>query len=84
MLFTFIAERYEQRFLGIKPALVFSRKKHIFVNPMSTASAIDPVAHHSVILAFDVPSFRTGVPQPIVKNKGLTGNNNLRISGEDS
>ena len=44
-------------------ALVFSQWEHIFANPMATAAAIDRVVHHSVILEFDVPSYRTGVAQ---------------------
>ena len=32
-------------------------------NPMATAAAIDRVVHHSVILEFDVPSYRTGMAQ---------------------
>ena len=63
VLFTLIAERYERRLLGITSNLVFSQWEHIFVNPMATAAAIDRVAHHSVILEFDVPSYRTGVAQ---------------------
>ena len=63
VLFTLIAERYERRSLGITSNLVFSQWEHIFVNPMATAAAIDRVAHHSVILEFDVPSYRTGVAQ---------------------
>jgi hypothetical protein len=30
---------------------------------MATAAAIDRLVHHSVILEFDVPSYRTGVAQ---------------------
>ena len=30
---------------------------------MATAAAIDRMVHHSVILEFDVPSYRTGVAQ---------------------
>ena len=63
VLFTLIAERYERRSLGITSNLVFSQWEHIFVNPMATAAAIDRVVHHSVILEFDVPSYRTGVAQ---------------------
>ena len=63
VLFTLIAERYERRSLGITPNLVFSQWEHIFANPMATAAAIDRVVHHSVILEFDVPSYRTGVAQ---------------------
>ena len=63
MLFTLIAERYERRSLGITSNLVFSKWEHIFANPMATAAAIDRVVHHSVILEFAVPSYRTGVAQ---------------------
>ena len=63
VLFTLIAERYERRSLGITSNLVFTQWEHIFANPMATAAAIDRVVHHSVILEFDVPSYRTGVAQ---------------------
>ena len=63
VLFTLIAERYERRSLGITPNLVFSEWECIFANPMATAAAIDRVVHHSVILEFDVPGYRTGVAQ---------------------
>ena len=63
VLFTLIAERYERRSLGITSNLVFSQWEHIFANPMATAAAIDRVVHHSVILEFDVPSYRTGAAQ---------------------
>ena len=63
VLFTLIAERYERRSLGITSNLVFSQWEHIFANPMATAAAIDRVVHHSVILEFDVPSYRTEVAQ---------------------
>ena len=63
VLFTLIAERYQRRPLGITSNLVFSEWERIFANPMATAAAIDRGGHHSVILAFDVPSYRTGVAQ---------------------
>ena len=63
MLFTLIAERYERRTLGITSNLVFAQWEHIFANPMATAAAIDRVIHHSVILEFDVPRYRTAVAQ---------------------
>ena len=63
VLFTLIAERYERRSLGITSNLVFSQWEHIFANPMAAAAAIDRVVHHSVILEFDVPSYRTSVAQ---------------------
>ena len=63
VLFTLIAERYERRSLGITSNLVFSQWERIFANPMATAAAIDRVVHHSVILEFDVPSYRTDAAQ---------------------
>ena len=66
VLFTLIAERYDRRTrrsLGITSNLVFSEWERIFANPMATAAAIDRVVHHSVILEFDVPSYRTNAAQ---------------------
>ena len=63
VLFTLIAERYERRSLGITSNLVFSEWEKVFANPMATAAAIDRIVHHSVILEFDVPSYRTSAAQ---------------------
>ena len=63
VLFTLIAERYERRSLGITSNLVFSQWEKVFANPMATAAAIDRIVHHSAILEFDVPSYRTGAAQ---------------------
>ena len=71
MLFTLIAERYERRSLGITWNLVFSEWERIFANPMATAAAIDRVEHHSVILRFDVPSYRTDSAQQRGQDRGV-------------
>jgi DNA replication protein DnaC len=63
VLFTLMAERYERRSLGVSSNLVFSEWDHIFQNPMATAAAIDRIVHHSVILEFNVPSYRTGAAE---------------------
>ena len=63
VLFTLIAERYERRSLGIASNLVFSEWEKVYANPMATAAAIDKIVHHSVILEFDVPSYRTNAAQ---------------------
>ena len=63
VLFTLIAERYERRSLGITSNLVFSEWEKVFSNPMATAAAIDRIVHHSVILEFDLPSYRTSEAQ---------------------
>jgi DNA replication protein DnaC len=59
VLFTLMAERYERRSLLITSNLVFSEWDKIFKNPMTTAAAIDRLVHHSTILEFNVPSYRT-------------------------
>jgi DNA replication protein DnaC len=63
VLFTLLAERYERRSLMITSNLVFSQWDQIFRNPMATAAAIDRIVHHSVILEFDVASYRTEAAQ---------------------
>ncbi len=71
VLFTLIAERYERRSLSITSNLVFSGWERIFANPMATAAAIDrTVVHHSVILEFDVPSYRTDATQQRGQERG--------------
>ena len=42
-----------------------------FANPMATAAAIDRVVYHSVILEFDVPSYRTDAAQRRSQAKGV-------------
>jgi len=58
VLFTLMAERYERRSLMITSNLLFSKWDRIFQNEMTTAAAIDRLVHHSVVLEFDVESFR--------------------------
>ncbi len=59
VLFTLMAERYERRSMMITSNLVFSQWDRIFRDPMTTAAAIDRLVHHSVVLEFDVSSYRT-------------------------
>lgn len=70
VLFTLMAERYERRSLLITSNLVFGQWDRIFKNPMTTAAAIDRLVHHSAILEFDVPSFRTETAKSRVPKKG--------------
>lgn len=67
VLFTLMAERYERRSMLITSNLVFSEWDRIFKNPMTTAAAIDRLVHHSVILEFDVPSYRTRKLETVAK-----------------
>jgi DNA replication protein DnaC len=41
----------------------------IFKNPMTTAAAIDRLVHHSVILEFAVPSYRSEKAKPVKNEK---------------
>jgi DNA replication protein DnaC len=69
VLFTLMAERYERRSMLITSNLVFSEWGRIFKDPMTTAAAIDRLVHHSVILEFAVPSYRTEAAKK--RNSGL-------------
>jgi DNA replication protein DnaC len=57
--YTLLAERYERRSVIITSNLVFSQWDRIFKDPMTTASAIDRVVHHSTILELTGASYRT-------------------------
>jgi DNA replication protein DnaC len=59
VLFTLIAQRYERRSVMITSNLVFSEWERIFKEPMATAAAIDRLVHHSTMLEFNAPSYRT-------------------------
>ena len=56
---TLLAERYERRSTALTSNLVFSEWDRIFKNKMATSAAIDRLVHHSEILEFNVPSYRT-------------------------
>jgi len=58
VLFTFMADRYEQGSLMITSNLPFSKWEQIFKDPMTTAAAIDRLVHHSVILELNIDSYR--------------------------
>ncbi len=58
VLFTFLADRYEQGSLMITSNLPFSKWEQIFKDPMTTAAAIDRLVHHSVILELNADSYR--------------------------
>lgn len=59
VLFTLLAERYERRSTALTSNLVFSEWDRIFKNKMATSAAIDRLVHHSVVLEFNVSSYRT-------------------------
>jgi len=58
VLFTLLAERYERRSTALTSNLIFSQWERIFENTMATMAAIDRLVHHSVVMEFDVTSFR--------------------------
>lgn len=58
VLFTFLADRYEQGSLMLTSNLPFSKWEQIFKDPMTTAAAIDRLVHHSVILELNIGSYR--------------------------
>lgn len=84
VLFTLLAERYERKSVALTSNLVFSQWDRIFKSAMTTAAAVDRLVHHSVILEFDVPSFRstpstdgaasptTAAPKKLKSNRGAS------------
>ena len=58
-----MGEHYERRSLGITSNLVFSEWEKVLASPMTTAAAMDRIVHHSVILKFDLPSYRINAVQ---------------------
>ena len=48
------------------------RQRRMEGKKQQTAAAIDRVGHHSVILEFDVPSYRTGVARQRGRKQGVT------------
>ena len=71
-----IAERYERPSLGITSNLVFREWEKVFANPMATAAAIDRNIHHSVILEFNLPSYRTNAELSGRRRSCRTGKSN--------
>lgn len=67
VLFTLLADRYENRSVIITSNLSFSDWEKIFKDPMTTAAAIDRLVHHSIILELNLPSYR------LEKAKSKTG-----------
>ena len=58
VLFTLLAQRYEKASVMITSNLPFSKWEQIFKDPLTTAAAIDRLVHHSIILEFNIPSYR--------------------------
>ncbi len=58
VLFTLLAERYEQGSVMITSNLPFSKWEKIFKDPMMTAAAVDRIVHHSVIIELNISSYR--------------------------
>jgi DNA replication protein DnaC len=58
VLFTLLAERYERGSVLLTSNLPFSKWEAIFKDPLTTASAIDRLIHHSIILELNIASYR--------------------------
>ena len=58
VLFTLLAQRYEQGSVMITSNLPFSKWENIFKDPMMTAAAIDRIVHHSIIMELNIDSYR--------------------------
>lgn len=63
VLFTLLAQRYEQGSVMITSNLPFSKWENIFKDPMMTAAAVDRIVHHSIILELNIASYRMNTAQ---------------------
>ena len=70
VLFTFLADRYEQGSVMVTSNLPFSKWDKIFKDPMTTAAAIDRLVHHSVVLELNLPSYRLEHSKNKLKDQG--------------
>lgn len=70
VLFTFLADRYEQASVMVTSNLAFSKWDKIFKDPMTTAAAIDRLVHHSVVLELNLPSYRLEQSKNAKKDRG--------------
>ena len=75
VLFTLLAERYERRSVMITSNLLFSQWNRIFQNEMTTAAAIDRLVHHSVVLEFNLDSYRGQVAEKAKKSRAKSKEN---------
>ena len=56
------------------PATGISEWEKVFANPMVTVAAMDRLVHHSVILEFDLPSYRTSEAEERQLQAKITSN----------
>src|SRR5262249_14900192 len=70
VVFTLLAERYERGSVLLTSNLPFSKWEGIFKDPMTTAAAIDRLAHHSIIAEHHIPSSGVEQAKSTVKSRG--------------
>ena len=58
VLFTLLADRYEQGSVMLTSNLPFSKWNEVFKDPTTTAAAIDRLIHHSIIIELNLDSYR--------------------------
>ena len=58
VLFSLLAERYEQGSVLITSNLPFSKWGSIFKDPMMATAVIDRLVHHSIIFELNIKSYR--------------------------
>lgn len=58
VLFSLLANCYEQTSIMLTSNLTFSHWEKIFKDPVTTAAAIDRLIHHSMIIELNLPSYR--------------------------
>lgn len=70
VFFTLLAERYGRGSLLLTSNLPFSKWEGIFKDPMTTTAASDWLVHNSIILEFNIRSFRLKQAKSNVQSLG--------------
>ena len=78
LFFQFISQRYERRSLLITTNLTYSEWSKVFLNPITTAAAVDRIIHHSE--TFNIEGDRSFREQEAMEKLKLTKKDQENIS----
>lgn len=74
VLFTLLADRYEQGSILLTSNLPFSRWEQVFKDPTTAAAAVDRLIHHCVIIELNLDSYRLEASRKPRNSHGMSKN----------
>jgi DNA replication protein DnaC len=78
VLFTLLADRYEQGTILLTSNLPFSKWEQVFKDPTTAAAAVDRLIHHSVIIELNLDSYRLEASRKQRNSHGMPKNSATR------